>query len=179
MSEEPRHLDVRLERADLEKLRDKYQTLGEVRRAEQRGEPYPPNEFYRAMARLFPGALRELDQLALEEIDRRRDDLERALESGEVPRWARLVHVGHGFLRAAIHARALLRKDSPDHLAIALEVSEVATFPIAPKWIAILADRGACRLVPLSRTFLVEELGATETEVDLALARPPSRRRAT
>src|SRR5436309_882383 len=57
--------------ASLAALARKYRTLAEVRRDKLRSGARTPREAMRALAREFPGSLRELDVLPLEELDRR------------------------------------------------------------------------------------------------------------
>lgn len=90
---------------DLRALRDKYATLAEMRRSDARGEPHRPDAFYRALAARFPGALKELDRLPLEEIDRRVSGLARALDGGAVEPWMTAITAYHAKLRELLAAK--------------------------------------------------------------------------
>jgi hypothetical protein len=92
--------------SDLERLAQKYKTLGELRRARARGEPIPERAVFQELAAAFPGALTELDTLPLDEIDRRADLLERASADGATTEpWMEWLHAYHALLRAALFIR--------------------------------------------------------------------------
>ena len=70
----------------------------------------------KSLAREFPGALRELDTLPTDEIDRRL----LALESGEAAPWMRIMSRYHVLMRAALHIKARHR-DGADLARLAVE----------------------------------------------------------
>ena len=90
-------------------LARKYRTLAEVRRAKQRSGEHTPREEMRALAREFPGSLRELDVLPLDELDRRAIALEQAGRGFAVQPWMRWMADFHALLRAALSIKARLR----------------------------------------------------------------------
>jgi hypothetical protein len=90
---------------DLARLSAKYRALGDLRRARDRGEPIPERGVFRALAAEFPGALNELDNLPLEEIDRRLAALERAAGGGEAEPWMAWMGAYHGLMRAALYVK--------------------------------------------------------------------------
>ncbi len=90
---------------ELRALAEKYSTLAEMRRSDARGEPHRPDAFYRALAARFPGALKELDRLPLEEIDRRVRELGRVLGGGEASAWMIAVGAYHARLRELLAAK--------------------------------------------------------------------------
>ncbi|MGE0790636.1 MAG: hypothetical protein AB7S26_33465 [Sandaracinaceae bacterium] len=82
-------------------LRRKYVTLRALRLAHEQGESEPPREAIRALAAEFPGALVELDRLAMDVIAARIAELER----GETPAWAVPVATYHAAFRGALAIR--------------------------------------------------------------------------
>lgn len=91
--------------AELRGLAEKYETLGEMRRSDARGEPHREDAFYRRLAARFPGALKELDRLPLDEIDRRAAELGEAARSGAVAPWMRAALAYHAALREMLAAK--------------------------------------------------------------------------
>lgn len=103
----------------MRELRDKYVEMRAMRVAHARGEGGDPRERMRALAARFPGALREIDELPLEVIEARIEELDAALAGHhEAPRWAVLLERYHAWMRAVLairraagaardHARAL------------------------------------------------------------------------
>ncbi|WP_437320353.1 hypothetical protein [Sorangium sp. So ce385] len=89
----------------LAQLARKYRTLAELRRARAAGEAIPGKEVFRALAGEFPGALNELDNLPLDEIERRHDALSRALAGGAEERWMAWMHGYHALMRAALYVK--------------------------------------------------------------------------
>lgn len=106
--------------AALARLAWKYRALGELRRARARGEAVPPRETFKALAREFPGCLRELDTLPLEEIDARAAALGGAAEGGPAAPWMEWLAGYHALLRAALRIKARARGDLDDARAEAL-----------------------------------------------------------
>lgn len=106
-------------------LAEKYATLGELRRAHARGEPHPPREVLRELARRFPGALNELDTMTLELIDERASKLRNASKTRRTEPWMGIVHSYHALYRAALVLKPLLAKLGADD-ARAREAAERA-----------------------------------------------------
>lgn len=75
---------------ELARLTRLYVALGELRRAKLRGEPPPSPEVFRALAREFPGSLRELELIPLDALDARVTELLAAQAGGPTPPWARV-----------------------------------------------------------------------------------------
>ena len=67
----------------------------------------------RALAKEFPGALRELDTLALAEIARRRRALSRAARGGAIESWMAWMVAYHATMRAALVIKVKLGKSRP------------------------------------------------------------------
>jgi hypothetical protein len=91
--------------SELHALWRKYALLGELRR---RHDAQPPPEL-RPLAREFPGALRELDALPLDEIDRRSLSVELALRGGPTEALLEWVSQYHALMRAALMIKRRLR----------------------------------------------------------------------
>jgi hypothetical protein len=98
---------VRADAAALAALAGKYGAMAELRRLlapHAGGEPSQANlTRMRELARAFPGALRELDTLPTDEIDRRRAALEAAAEGAQPPEpWMDWMHAYHALMRVAL-----------------------------------------------------------------------------
>ena len=91
-------------------LSRKYHTLAKLRRARARGGAVADRATLRALAREFPGALRELDTVTLAEIDRRRRTLADAARGGPVETWMKWMVAYHATMRAALVAKPRLAK---------------------------------------------------------------------
>ncbi|HEY6557993.1 MAG TPA: hypothetical protein VI072_12000 [Polyangiaceae bacterium] len=106
-------------RSDLIALARKYRTLGELRRAQYHTSFVEAQAPLRRLAGEFPGALRELDVLPLDEIDRRADALVAAADSGELSAWMEWLHEYHSRLRLALSVKRQLagRRDVDDGTA--------------------------------------------------------------
>ena len=90
-------------------LARKYRTMADLRRHKLRTGEHTPREALRSLAREFPGALRELDVLPLDEVDRRAAALE-AVASGSSPApWMGWMARHHSLLRAALRIKAHAR----------------------------------------------------------------------
>lgn len=97
---------ARLARSDLAALARKYRALGELRRTEHDlAEVRVP---LRELAREFPGALRELDTLPLDEIDRRAERLEAAARGAGAEPWMEWLVSYHAAMRAALFVKRRL-----------------------------------------------------------------------
>lgn len=99
-----------MEAARLRELAEKYATLAAMRRREAEGDPPYENAFYQRLAARFPGALKELDRLPLDEIDRRAAALEAAASTGVVAPWMIAVDAYHAALRELLAAK---RREGP------------------------------------------------------------------
>ena len=110
-------------------LRDKYREMLALRSEHARGESHAPQPRMRALARRFPGALRELDELPLELIEERLRSLDEALAHG--PPFAATPWIGlqvgyHAWMRAALHVKRLSRGRRGDALEAVLSELEAA-----------------------------------------------------
>jgi hypothetical protein len=89
-------------------LSRKYQMLGELRRSQYLVSRLEARPSLQRVASEFPGALRELDILPLEEIDRRAEALLAASRSGQTERWMEWLQEYHVTLRAALSVKRRL-----------------------------------------------------------------------
>jgi hypothetical protein len=92
-------------RAELLALARKYQVMSELRAAGAGDETPEDRAALKALAAEFPGALRELDTLATDEIARRAQALEGAAESGQPEAWMQWMHAYHRLMRDALRVR--------------------------------------------------------------------------
>jgi hypothetical protein len=97
-------------RAELLALLHKYDTLAELRRARAAGGAVAERGVLRALAREFPGALRELDTVTLEDIDARRRALGAAGAGASVEPWMAWMVAYHATMRAALVVKARLSR---------------------------------------------------------------------
>ena len=104
-------------------LREKYREIKRLRTADAelvaRGHTHDPKPEMAALARKFPGALRELDELPMAMIDARLAELDAALAADRVPKWAALQVAYHGTYRFALRIkRRAARKGALDELSL-------------------------------------------------------------
>lgn len=95
-------------------LRRKYQRMLEMRRLNDSGVEHDARGLMRELAAEFPGALREIDLLALATIEDRLRALDDVIQcGGDVALWMRCVADYHAMLRAALRIKrmALPRHD--------------------------------------------------------------------
>ena len=136
-------------REELSALAEKYRALGAMRRRELEGLPPEEDARYRALARQFPGALKELDQLELTEIDRREQALARAAAGGEIARWMAVVHRYHAILRELLETRRRLAlrgiRGGPRVVHVAASLAAIDTGATLEEVRGILALRARSR----------------------------------
>ena len=95
-------IDPALDRPSVMGLADKYGRMMALRAVLGRGKPSPPHrDLLRALAADYPGALRELEQLATVEIDARLA-ISRAAKDGLVPAWLLWTARYHERMRALL-----------------------------------------------------------------------------
>ena len=155
-------------------LARKYRTLAEVRREKARTREHTPREVMRALAREFPGALRELDVLPLAELDSRAASLERAAQGEPPARWMWWMARFHSLLRAALSIKARLRGDKSitDRRAAALAVaaSEATGVRVDARFALACAAPPHGRLQEAVLARLAEEQGVDLDELRGALS---------
>ena len=97
-------------REELLALLRKYDTLADLRRERAAGGAVADRAVLRALAREFPGALRELDTVAADEIEARRAALARAATGGALAPWMAWMVAYHATMRAALVAKGRLSR---------------------------------------------------------------------
>jgi hypothetical protein len=94
-------------REELAALARKYETLARLRRERAAGGPVAPRAELRALAREFPGSLRELDTVPMDEIERRFRALQGAARGAEPAQpWMSWMSAYHTTMRAALFVKA-------------------------------------------------------------------------
>ena len=102
-------------------LRDKYLEIKRLRDEDAAGLAHDPKAEMAELARRFPGALRECDELPMEEIERRLVVLEAALERRKpAPEWVALQIAYHGWMRAALRIKRLAAGRGVDEAVVVL-----------------------------------------------------------
>jgi hypothetical protein len=165
--------DASLDLEALEQLARKYRALGELRRARARGEAIPDKAVFRALAQEFPGALSELDNLPLDEIDRRGEALRAAHAGGPAERWMPWMHRYHALMRAALYVKIRVAR-APDLAeaeaeSLATKATAHARVPVGPDFVRAVKAPPAGRLKPLVLERLSAAFGAPSGEIRDAL----------
>ncbi|MEM9192919.1 MAG: hypothetical protein AAGF12_27335, partial [Myxococcota bacterium] len=108
-------------------LLDKYREMRRMRKVDEatpaveEGAPDPARPSMRALAARFPGALREIDELPMEEIEARISALETAVQSdGPLPAWAGWATAYHGWLRVALQIKRRSGRRTAEEVAAEL-----------------------------------------------------------
>lgn len=165
------------DRAALCSLRDKYLALKHLREAAASGRGGDPRAEMAALAARFPGALRELDRLPLDEIDARLDALGHAIDSdARAPDWVRWQAAWHGWLRAALRIRRLVRGTASLEAALAcVRAGYVAAADEPPlgcidaAFVAAVLHPPEGRLTRWAFARVAAEYGTTSAEVEDAV----------
>ena len=110
----------------LRALRDKYLEIKRLRDEAAAGLDVDPKREMAELARRFPGALRECDELPIDEIERRLALLERVVAQREpAPEWALLQISYHGWMRAALRIKRLAAgRKAADAAAVMSELAQ-------------------------------------------------------
>jgi hypothetical protein len=95
----------------LDALRAKYEEMLRLRMLDEAGLSHDPPEAMAMLAAEFPGALRELDELATEEIRARIEAIASALGGGRAAPWMRATLRYHAIARGAFTAKRWLGKE--------------------------------------------------------------------
>lgn len=103
-------------------LQRKYAQILALRRA---SEP-ASRDVLRALAREFPGALRELDALPLDEVTGRVEALAGVVDLHEGPAWARWLAAYHGLMRLTLALKLALSARGAQALADAQSFADAA-----------------------------------------------------
>jgi hypothetical protein len=132
----------------LRALRGKYVEIKRLRVEEQEGRGSDPRREMAALAQRFPGALRELDELPMPEIEQRLAQLEAAVERGAaVPEWARLQISYHGLMRVALRIKRI--STGPARADVDRVLAELREWyePAADEPSLVSLDRAAVRAI--------------------------------
>jgi hypothetical protein len=118
-------------------LQRKYQALAALRaRRDQDAGPSPARATLRALAREFPGCLRELDTLGGAELIRRASRLAAAAQGGPREPWMAWISAYHAVMRAALAVKGRTSAPEPiDLAALAEEASRIAGVPLDPRFV--------------------------------------------
>jgi hypothetical protein len=118
---------MQLLRSDLLALARKYRALSELRRAQHRMSFSDARAPLRELSREFPGSLRELDSLPLEEIEKKGELLESAAREPEarpgIAPWMQWMHAYHLTMRAALAVKRRLAGRRAPSDALAFEIA--------------------------------------------------------
>jgi hypothetical protein len=95
---------------DLLALLRKYEVIAKLRQDRAEGAEVAPRPLLRALAREFPGALRELDTLPMSEIDTRKEALTLAAQGTPPGPWMAWMIAYHATMRAALVVKARLAR---------------------------------------------------------------------
>jgi hypothetical protein len=161
-------------RDELGALARKYDALADLRERRERGAGVAPRDELLALAREFPGALRELDALPRAEIEGRRASLRAAL-SGEPPApWMTWMIAYHATMRAALYVKARLAQESDTARALAEDAAQRFALPIDEAFVRAVERPPAGRVNAAVFERLGRELGVRAEEMWQALF--PTRR---
>lgn len=97
-------------REEITELARKYAALVDLRARREAGGGVAPRGELLALARAFPGALRELDTLPRDVIDARQADLQAALKGAPHAPWIAWMIAYHATMRAALFVKARLSR---------------------------------------------------------------------
>lgn len=148
---------------ELRALARKYRTLAALRRAHAEDGSVAERPVLRALAREFPGALRELDTLELHEIDRRAEALESAAQAGPSEPWMAWLAAYHALLRAALFVK--LRVASGSHETLAEEASRRAGTRVEVEFVRAVARPAGGKLAALVALRVAETFGVEPEQV--------------
>lgn len=128
----------------LAELAKKYRTLLAWRAQKQRDGSEPAREAFRALARQFPGALRELEVLSTETLEQRAIELEACARGEcEATLWMLAIESFHRWMRVALRVKARAKAHSHEMSSDKSLAPEDAVF------VRKLLDRGTNRLRPV------------------------------
>jgi hypothetical protein len=162
-----------LDETALRALLRKYETLLTLRRTLPEGPlPSALRPTLKQLADEFPGALRELDSIATEELEQRRDAVCAALKGGAQPSWMAPLFVYHTLMRLALDVRALLRAGDR---AAALRLLGTSPFALEERFLDALDAPPRGRMSAVVFELLCRLYGREMAELRRALfPRPPA-----
>jgi hypothetical protein len=165
---------------ELAALADKYDALLRLRTRRDAGAPDPSREELRALARRFPGCLRELDTLVAGELGRRARAARAAAAGGDHEPWMAWVLAFHRLMTAALLVKGELAARRmpgvPPEVAedLARRAERQAGAPLDPCLLADFARPPAGRLAPLVIAEVARRFGVAAEEMRRCLF-PPRR----
>jgi hypothetical protein len=175
-------------REELLDLRAKYVEMLRLRVDDAAGSAADPRAAMAALARRFPGALREIDELPLDEIRARAEALQAAAAGlAKIEPWMAAMVLFHALTRGALAVKRWLAGrrdvDLDTTQAFALEVLELPHAADAMAWradLARLASPPRGRVTDLVFERIARELGVSDDEARRLMFGVPRReRRAT
>lgn len=162
-------------------LADKYRALIELRLLYDKTGEVADKAVLQRLARDFPGVLRELDRLPLDEIERRLSAVDEAIRADTSEPWMEWVISYHALMRAALFIKPKVSRQpltSSQSEALAREASTHARIEIDAAFVdAIVRPKGG-RISQVVLDELVARFGASRRLIeDIVIApRPKSRR---
>jgi hypothetical protein len=167
-------------REDITELLRKYDALADLRNRRENGGGVAPRTELLALARAFPGALRELDTLPLLVIEERRAALRAALSGEPSAAWMKWMTAYHATMRAALYLKARLARKGATPLSeddareLADDAARRFDLPIDQVFVRAVAHPKARRLNAAVFERLGRDLGVEPAAMWEALF--PSRR---
>lgn len=148
-------------------LREKYDRIAALRADYDRTGAVVDRAAVAALARRWPGAVRELDTLPPAELAARREAL-RAAATGEgaVPVWALVHDAWHRVMAAALWVKARVRRDDAEDRAreeaLAAEASRRAGLAVGEGFVASVRRPPGGRLVAVVTAVVARHHGAAD-----------------
>jgi hypothetical protein len=132
----------------LRALRDKYLEIKRLRDEHAAGLAHDPKLEMAELARRFPGALRECDELPMAEIERRLAVLEDAVaQRAPAPQWAALQIGYHGWMRAVLRIKRIAAGRRAVDAAAVLEELARGYRPEPDEPALAILDEGSVRAI--------------------------------
>jgi len=165
-------------RAAIVALRSKYLEMKRLRVEDAGGSTRDPKGDMARLAQQFPGALREIDDLPMDEIDARIAALDETASGGRAaPEWALWMISYHGWMRAALRIKRLVAVEAGSRSAVAIvrdayrceSGDEPEPESLTDEMIEAIVSPAEGRLNPWIFARVAEEHGADRDLVERAL----------
>jgi len=153
---------------ELSALARKYRKLLELRVEYARTGQVTERDVLRALAAEFPGALRELDRLPLEEIERRAAALEEAAAGRAGEPWMQWLVAYHALLRAALFVKGEVAKGIAMDEELARRASGYARIEVDVAFVGKVAN--AARLSRVVLDEVARRFGESREDVEKTLS---------
>lgn len=147
----------------MHRLVAKYEEILRLRRAAPTESAAEARPALRALAREFPGALRELDALPMEEIEARLAALRALAAGGREAPWMRVLESYHRHFRGALALKGAIARGPLDAATL-----DAAAASWLPERAAVHRPPGG-RLGPLVVARVAEELGVPAAQIAATL----------